>query len=327
MVTIKQVAEEAGVSKSTVSRYISEKGYVSDEAREKIKASIQKLHYSPNMIAQSLKTKKNQLVGLLLPDISNPFFPRLARGAEEYLKEKGYRIMLGNFSDSQSLEEDYLKVLLQSNAAGIITTHDFTKTHPEITIPVVVVDRVDKETKYGVFSDNKAGGKLSAETIIKSGGKNILLIKGPLDNAENIGQRFEASYHYLKDKEVTVKICTSQSFDFEKIQQEARTALQEQKNIDSIIAPSDIHAIAFMHELHSQGKKIPEDVQVIGYDDILMSQLTYPSLSTIHQSSYQMGYKAAELIYKIANQLPIEKNRIKLPVHYIDRETIRRKHE
>lgn len=327
MVTIKQVAEEAGVSKSTVSRYISEKGYVSDEAREKIKASIKKLHYSPNMIAQSLKTKKNQLVGLLLPDISNPFFPRLARGAEEYLKEKGYRIMLGNFSDSQSLEEDYLKVLLQSNAAGIITTHDFTKTHPEITIPVVVVDRVDKETKYGVFSDNKAGGKLSAETIIKSGGKNILLIKGPLDNAENIGQRFEASYHYLKDKEVTVKICTSQSFDFEKIQQEARTALQEQKNIDSIIAPSDIHAIAFMHELHSQGKKIPEDVQVIGYDDILMSQLTYPSLSTIHQSSYQMGYKAAELIYKIANQLPIEKNRIKLPVHYVDRETIRRKHE
>ncbi|MGZ7186023.1 substrate-binding domain-containing protein, partial [Streptococcus pyogenes] len=83
----------------------------------------------------------------------------------------------------------------------------------------------------------------------------------------------------------------------------------------------------FMHELHSQGKKIPEDVQVIGYDDILMSQLTYPSLSTIHQSSYQMGYKAAELIYKIANQLPIEKNRIKLPVHYVDRETIRRKHE
>ncbi|MGZ7153990.1 substrate-binding domain-containing protein, partial [Streptococcus pyogenes] len=80
------------------------------------------------------------------------------------------------------------------------------------------------------------------------------------------------------------------------------TALKEQKNIDSIIAPSDIHAIAFMHELHSQGKKIPEDVQVIGYDDILMSQLTYPSLSTIHQSSYQMGYKAAELIYKIANQ-------------------------
>ena len=91
MATIKQVAEEAGLSKSTVSRYISQKGYVSDEARDKIKAAIDKLHYSPNVLAQSLKTKKNQLVGLLLPDISNPFFPRLARGAEEYLKEKGYR--------------------------------------------------------------------------------------------------------------------------------------------------------------------------------------------------------------------------------------------
>lgn len=327
MTTIKQVAEEAGVSKSTVSRYISEKGYVSDEAREKIKAAIKKLHYSPNMIAQSLKTKKNQLVGLLLPDISNPFFPRLARGAEEYLKEKGYRVMLGNISDSQTLEEDYLRVLIQSNAAGIITTHDFTKDYPEIKIPVVVVDRVDQKTEYGVFSDNKAGGELSAQTIVESDGRNILLIKGPLDNAENISQRFEASYNFLRTTGVSISICTSQSFDFEKIQEEAKESLDQFKEIDSIIAPSDIHAIAFIHELHSRGKKIPDDVQIIGYDDILMSQLTYPSLSTIHQSSYQMGYKAAELVYKIANQLPIEENRIKLPVHYVGRETVRRKHE
>lgn len=88
MATIKQVAQEAGLSKSTVSRYISKKGYVSEEASQKIQAAIDKLHYSPNVLAQSLKTKKNQLVGLLLPDISNPFFPRLARGAEEYLKKR-----------------------------------------------------------------------------------------------------------------------------------------------------------------------------------------------------------------------------------------------
>lgn len=97
--------------------------------------------------------------------------------------------------------------------------------------------------------------------------------------------------------------------------------------IDSIIAPSDIHAIAYIHELHSRGKKIPQDVQVMGYDDILMSQFIYPSLSTIHQSSYLMGHYAAELVYNIANQLPVEANRIKLPVHYVERETIRRKNE
>ncbi|MCD3442958.1 LacI family transcriptional regulator, partial [Streptococcus equi subsp. zooepidemicus] len=165
MVTIKQVAKEAGLSKSTVSRYISQKGYVSEEARDRIKAAIEKLHYSPNLSAQSLKTKKNQLVGLLLPDISNPFFPRLARGAETFLKEKGYRVMLGNLSDNPVLEEEYLNVMRQSNAAGIITTHDFTKTHPEIDIPIVVVDRVNQETQFGVFSDNERGGRLAAQKV------------------------------------------------------------------------------------------------------------------------------------------------------------------
>lgn len=263
----------------------------------------------------------------MLPDISNPFFPRLARGAEEYLKGKGYRVMLGNISDSEALEEEYLHVLLQSNAAGIITTHDFTQRHPELELPVVVVDRVDQRTKYGVFSDNKAGGRLAAETVWQAGTQEVLLIKGPLDNAENISQRFEASLSFLEQKAVTIYICDSQSFDFETIQQEACRHLKTYPTIDSIIAPSDIHAIAYIHELHSKGKKIPEEVQVMGYDDILMSQFIYPSLSTIHQSSYLMGHYAAELVYKIANQLPVEANRIKLPVHYVERETIRRKHE
>ncbi|MGT2933063.1 LacI family DNA-binding transcriptional regulator [Streptococcus catagoni] len=327
MATIKEVADQAGLSKSTVSRYISQNGYVSEAARLKIKEAIKNLNYSPNVIAQSLKTKKSQLVGLLLPDISNPFFPRLARGVEIYLKEKGYSVMLGNIGDSEVLEEEYLKVLLQSNAAGIITTHDFTKRHPEIQIPIVVVDRVNQETKYGVYSDNKYGGQLAAQIICRAGAKEVLLIKGPLDMATNIKERYKASLNYLKEEKVTLRVVDSDSFDFDLIQAEAQRNLAFYQNIDSIIAPSDIHAIAYIHELHARGRKIPEEVQVIGYDDILMSQFIYPSLSTIHQSSYQMGHHAAELVYKIANHLPIEEKRIKLPVHYVERETIRRKDE
>ncbi|MGT2807541.1 LacI family transcriptional regulator [Streptococcus iniae] len=327
MATIKEVAEEAGLSKSTVSRYISQKGYVSKEAQESIKAAIAKLHYSPNVLAQSLKTKKNQLVGLLLPDISNPFFPRLARGAEEYLQEKGYRVMLGNISDSEDLEEDYLKVLIQSNAAGIITTHDFTKKHPEIDIPVVVVDRVDEQTKYGVFSDNKTGGHLAAEIICQAGAKEVLLIRGPLDLANNLNERYQSSLAYLQKEDLLIHASDSKSFKFDKIQSEARKNLNQWTKIDSIIAPSDVHAIAYLHELLARGVKVPEEVQVMGYDDILMSQFIYPSLSTIHQPSYRMGHYAAELIYKIANQIPVEENRIKLPVYYVERETVRRSYE
>jgi len=324
MTTIKQVAEEAGVSKSTVSRYISQKGYVGDDAREKIKNAIKKLNYTPNVLAQSLKTKKNQMVGLLLPDISNPFFPRLVRGAESYLKDKGYRIMVGTISDHDSLEE-YINLLLKTNAAGIITTLDFTKEFPNLTLPVVVVDRISKDTGYGVFSDNQLGGLLAAKAICNAGAKQVMIIKVIDDKAENIAERFEASLNYLRNKSLEIFIEESETFDFEKILKEAKENLKRNPNIDSIIAPSDIHAIAYIHEILAIGKKIPDDIQIIGYDDIVLSQFIYPSLSTIHQSSYKMGEQAAKLIYNMANNFSIDEAKIKLPVRYVERNTLRRK--
>ena len=322
MTTIKQVALEAGVSKSTVSRFIAQNGYVSDEAREKIERAIKKLNFRPNLSAQSLKTKKNQLVGLLLPDISNPFFPMLAKGAEEFLKEKGYRVMLGNIGEKNQSEQDYLKVLIQSNAAGIISTHDFKEDFPDFDIPTV--DRVGHKSNYGVFSDNESGGRLAAKVIVTAGAKKVAVVSGPL-NATNINNRFKASIAYLKEKQVDFKAFYSQSYDFEEIQKEAREVLANEENFDSIIAPSDIHAMAYIHEIHRLNKKIPEDIQIIGYDDIQMSQFIYPALSTIHQSAYQMGLEAAQLIYKIATDQAIEKSKIELPVHYVARETIRQK--
>src|SRR5699024_5334078 len=125
LATIKQVASKAGVSVSTVSRYITHKGYVSAEAEVKIKKVIQDLNYSPNISAQSLKSKKSNLVGLLLPDISNPFFPMLAKGVEEFLREKGYQLILGNVNEDREIIKSYLQFLVQSNAAGVITTVDF----------------------------------------------------------------------------------------------------------------------------------------------------------------------------------------------------------
>lgn len=324
MTTIKQVAEEAGVSKSTVSRYISKKGYVGDDAREKIKNAIKKLNYTPNVLAQSLKTKKNQMVGLLLPDISNPFFPRLVRGAESYLKDKGYRIMVGTISDHDSLEE-YINLLLKTNAAGIITTLDFTKEFPNLTLPVVVVDRISKDTGYGVFSDNQLGGRLAAKAIWNAGAKQVMIIKVLDDKAENIAERFEASLNYLRNKSLEIRIEESETFEFEKIQKEAKENLKRNPNIDSIIAPSDIHAIAYIHEILAIGKKIPDDIQIIGYDDIVLSQFIYPSLSTIHQSSYKMGEQAAKLIYNMANKFSVDEVKIKLPVRYVERNTLRRK--
>lgn len=134
-----------------------------------------------------------------------------------------------------------------------------------------------------------------------------------------------ASQAYLEDKGASYRAFYSQSYAFEQIQEEARQLLQDFPEVDSIIAPSDIHAIAYIHEILNKGRRIPEDIQIIGYDDIALSRLMYPALSTIHQSSYQLGWEAAQLIYQLANRLPIDQKRIELPVHFVERETLRRK--
>lgn len=324
MVTIKQVASKAGVSVSTVSRYITQKGYVSLEAETKIRQAIQDLNYSPNISAQTLKSKKSNLVGLLLPDISNPFFPMLVKGVEEFLREKNYQLILGNVDEDNSIIKSYLQFLVQSNAAGVITTIDFKNNFPEFNLPIVTVDRVSGQSKFGVFSDNIQGGLLSAKAVTEAGAQNIAVINGPL-TTDNITERFDSSIDYLKQVAVNYQIFQSRSYDFEEIQAEAETFLSLHSNdFDTIILPSDIHAVAYMQEIHRIKKHIPEDIQIIGYDDILLSKYVYPALSTIHQPAYEMGYEAARLIYKLANNQPIDKKQIKIEVSYIERDSTRK---
>lgn len=323
LATIKQVSSKAGVSVSTVSRYITHKGYVSAEAEVKIKKAIQDLNYSPNISAQSLKSKKSNLVGLLLPDISNPFFPMLAKGVEEFLREKGYQLVLGNVNEDREIIKSYLQFLVQSNAAGVITTVDFKEEFPEFDLPAVTVDRVGKKSEFGVFSDNSQGGLLAAKAAVEAGAQQIAVVRGPL-TTDNTNERFSSSIAYLNQAAVNYQVFQSMSYDFSEIQAEAEKLLCKQKTLDTIILPSDVHAVAYMQEIHRMNKRIPEDIQLIGYDDILMSKYVYPALSTIHQPAYEMGHEAAQLIYKLANHQPIDQKQIKLKVSYVERDSTRK---
>ncbi|WP_213496326.1 LacI family DNA-binding transcriptional regulator [Lactococcus formosensis] len=323
MATIKQVASKAGVSVSTVSRYITHKGYVSSEAEVKIKKAIQDLNYSPNISAQSLKSKKSNLVGLLLPDISNPFFPMLAKGVEEFLREKGYQLILGNVNEDREIIKSYLQFLVQSNAAGVITTVDFKEEFPEFDLPAVTVDRVGKKSEFGVFADNSQGGFLAAKAVVEAGAQHIAVVRGPL-TTDNTNERFSSSITYLNQADVNYQVFQSMSYDFSEIQAEAEELLKGKGRFDTIILPSDVHAVAYMQEIHRLNKHIPEDIQLIGYDDILMSKYVSPALSTIHQPAYEMGHEAAQLIYKLANNQSIDQKQIKLKVFYVERGSTRK---
>lgn len=322
MATINEVAETAGVSKSTVSRFIAHNGYVGKEAADKIEEAIKKLDFAPNLSARSLKTKKSNIIGLMLPDITNPFFPMLAKGVEEFLQKKGYQVLFSNIGDDGARAAESLKILIQSNAAGIITAFDFTEQYPNLDIPVVIVDRVGHQSKFGVFADNEEGGRLAAEKILQAGGKHIAVISGPL-NAQSVNNRFKASVAVLTEHRAHFQTYFSKDYNFSVVRDEAREILNGFPKVDSIIAPSDIHAVAFMREILSRGLTIPEDIQVVGYDDILMSSFVYPALSTIHQPAYEMGMESAKMIVRLATGEPIRQRQLKLPVYYVERETLK----
>ncbi|GHU44128.1 LacI family transcriptional regulator [Bacilli bacterium] len=326
MATIVDVAKYAGVSKSTVSRFISGKGYVAKDVQKKIEKAIEELAYVPNEVARSLTQKKSKLIGLLLPDISNPYFPMLAKGVEEYFYEVGYQVILGNVKSNNEIEESYIESFSMQNVAGIITANSENENSKLKTFknPIVMTDRAYKESEYGVVSDDFMGGKLSAHEMIKTHPKKVLVIKGP-KGLNSLEERFKGMAEVLDEKHIVYDVYQSQSFDFGEVEQDARTIFQKFKEIDSMICPSDIHAIALLHEALKRNYNVPKDIQIIGYDDIPMSKFLYPALSTIRQPAYKIGMEAAKLLHALIDKRPVTDKKIMLPVTYIERETTRRK--
>ncbi len=182
MATIRDVAKKAGVSVATVSRALNDNGYVHEDTRKLVEGAIKELNYKPNEVARSLYKKKSRLIGLLLPDIRNPFFPGLARGVEDEMQEHGLRLIIGNADEKPEKEIDYIETFKQNNVIGIISATNQTEiSHYEnLTFPVVFLDRTSNQHP-SVYADGLAGGKMAAKEIIRRGSKRITLLKGPME--------------------------------------------------------------------------------------------------------------------------------------------------
>lgn len=321
MATIRDVAKLAGVSVATVSRAINESGYVSKEAREKIEAAIKELDFSPNEVARSLYKNNSKLIGLLLPDISNPFFPLLAKGVEDNMNEKGYQVILGNVQENVEKGLDYLRVFNQNNVSGVLSAiaSDSVGIFKK---PLVVLDRVDDKTEYAVYSDDLLGGRLAAEAILQGTPREIVVVAGP-EQVTRSRDRLISVENTLQNAQQPYSLLQADSFQFQSAEAVAEELFQKFPHVDSVIAPSDTHAIAILQAANQRGLKIPEEFQIVGYDDIPISNLVFPRLSTVHQPAYQIGWQGADLLFKLMNNLPVQANKIKLPVFLQNRDTLR----
>lgn len=321
--SIKDVAKEAGVSPATVSRVLNNSGYAHEDTRKAVLQAVEKLNYKPNEVARSLYKGKSKLIGLILPDITNPFFPELARGVEDYLQKEGYRLLLGNGDEQQKKEIDYLETFVQHNVVGIIAAVDNVDYNllSNLNVPIVMLDRVVKDLP-AVYADQIQGGSLAAEKILERGCEEVTLVRGPID-VQPVYERFKASQAVLKEAGVKVNIIDS-NLSFNGAKSRAKELFEKYPDSDGIIACNDNVAVAILHEALRSGRNVPDDVQVIGFDDISISELVYPGLSTIHQPIYKMGLKAAELLMKKINKETIINKQYKFSCSFVERETTKK---
>ena len=308
MTNIKDVAIKAGVSVSTVSRVMNNRGYISQATKDKVFNAMKDLNYQPNEIAKSLFKKKSNIIGLILPDISTPFYAEETRYIEEELYKLGYKLMLCNAYNSSTREQEYINMLLRNQVDGIIIG-----SH---TLPIVALDRYLGDDIPIVCSDHIEGGKLAALELLNCGCTNILHFSGSLKVPTPSNDRHKSFNDTLERKNIKVNtvelpINFFSFLDYSSIIQEA---LDNNPDIDGIFA-TDTIALATIKELIKRNKNIPNDVKVVGYDGLSICALTYPTLTTIQQPIKDLSKEAVKTLINLINKKDsyIEK-KIILPV-------------
>ncbi len=304
MASIKDVAKLAGVSVATVSRVLNNKGYVGQDTRVKVNQSIKELNYKPNEVARSLFKKQSNTIGLIVPDIMNPFFPELARAVEDTAVKLGYNVILCNSDGDREKEQSYLEVLKQKYVDGIIiSSNTFTASQiEELNIPVVSIDREISKGLPTIVVENYKGAQIATHYLIDQGCQRVAHIRGTYGvvNAEERCKGYEdiaRKQSWFKESYIAYG-----DFDMETSVEAAKQLLQKHPEIDGIFAANDLTAISAMKAAHLLGKQVPADLSIIGFDGISLSAATIPELTTIAQPIYEMGKLSASVLIDLMEQ-------------------------
>lgn len=311
-VTMKDVAKFVGVSQATVSHVINESASISEEVTGKVQNAIKELRYMPNALAKWLKQKKTNTIGLIIPDIDSGYYAEIAKGVETTLRKHGFITFLCNTFYNSELEKLYIETLAQQSVEGILICYGLVnkKIYEEICnlgINVVVLD--DKEEIDGtlipsVEVNNINGSMLAVEHIYNVGAKKICFVSEPLFNRalklRYKGFQIAIQKFGYKDSDVKVYIENNQ---YNKIEMGYNLGAQVllNRNIEAVFASTDSLAFGIMQRFKEHKINIPNDILVIGYDDIPLCKLVTPTLTTISQPKYLMAKKGVEILLKVIN--------------------------
>jgi len=321
MANIKDVAKLANVSVATVSRVINNKGYVNEQTKILVLEAIEELNYIPNEVARSLYHKSSKTIGIILPNLKNEIFNETISNMEAVILEKGYKTMLCTFNEDKEREKNYMKMFKTNKIDGLIVCTKLLdlKTIKQLNIPIVTIECKIDPTIPSITSDNKMGGYLAAKKLIESNCKKILQLSGPaelISSNERVNGFLEtlAIQEEIKVQTLTLSVNKDSSDLIFK-------TLKENPDIDGIFSVSDYIAVQALKCLKRLNRKIPEDVRLIGYDNISICEVTSPTLSTIAPPIKKMGETAIITLFKLIENQEIELLHKKLTVEFIKRES------
>lgn len=302
---INEIAKLAGVSRATVSRYLNQ-GYVSEEKKEQIRRVIDETGYKPSAQAQTLRTKKTNLIGVILPKINSDSISRMVAGISSVLSKSGYQLLLANTENKEAEELKYLEIFAESHVDGIILigtifTREHKKALKDLQVPVVILGQSLPGYSCVYYDDFHAAYELTGHMLKK--GKNFGYI-GVTEKDQSAGAMrksgFKAALHEAGIIVPEERMMTA-GFNMESGYNCADQLLKQNADIDSIFCATDSIAVGAMRCIQDAGKCVPEDIQIVGVGDSNLAHVVQPRLTTIHYFYKTSGMEAAKMLINILN--------------------------
>ena len=317
---LSDVAELAGVSPTTVSRVINKKGYLSQKTIDKVNQAMRELGYRPNNLARSLQGKSAKLIGLIFPNISNVFYAELIECLEKELFRHGYKTILCNSEQDSAKEKEYLEMLEANQVDGIISSsHNLgISDYDRVTAPIISFDRNLSPKIPVVSSDNFSGGVLAAQTLLKSGCQQIIMITGN-DDSDSPTMRRRTGFMSVLPQATCINV--SSSFSPARKKMEIKSLIKELQP-DGIFASDDMTALLVMKIAEELGIPIPQQLKIIGYDGTSFIEHYVPNLTSVKQPIFDIAKLMVELLLQEIQGNPVSTLEYTLPISLLPGKSI-----
>lgn len=329
--TIKDVAKKAKVSVATVSRVVNNLPGYSEKTKEKVLKAIEELGYKPNAVARGLVSKRTKTIGVLFPNVSSMFASEILNGIEDTAHELDHSVIVCNTDSNGIRTMKYLQVLNEKRVDGIIytseaLTEEYYQAISALQIPVVLVSTASYRYPLPYIKvDDKHAAYSATEYLIKNGHRKIGMISGTKDDPIAGTPRVEGYKQALKDNGIAIdekRIAYGNDFGHQTGLTCMEQLIKIAPEVTAIFAASDEIAIGALSAAYKLGIKIPEEISIIGYDNLKIAEMSIPPLTTVEQPLYEMGQMASKMLLNMLETGEMLENRI-MPHKIIERKTVK----